>query len=1242
MLTSSTSQETAVINGEVNGSAMVDQAQVEFTDDPAIDDSLSTIEADPNSIPADGSSTSDVTVTLVNEDGDQLTSGGDNVTLFTNAGSLSGVSDNGDGTYSAVLTSSTSQETAVINGEVNGSAMVDQAQVEFTDNPAIDDSLSTIEADPNSIPADGSSTSDVTVTLVNEDGDQLTSGGDNVTLSTSAGTLSGVTDNGDGTYSAELTSSTSQETAVINGEVNGSAMVDQAQVEFTEDDPAIDDSLSTIEANPNTINADGASISDITVTLVNEEGDQLTSGGDNVTLSTSAGTLSGVTDNGDGTYSAELTSSTVEETATIQGTFNGNALQDQAQVTFEEDDHDPPISTELSSISATPNAILADGSSTSNITVQLIDEAGDPIGTGGDNVTLFTNAGSLSGVSDNGDGTYSAVLTSSTSQETATINGRVNGSPLEDQAQVEFTEEDPAIDDSLSTIEANPNTINADGASISDITVTLVNEEGDQLTSGGDNVQLSTSAGTLSGVTDNGDGTYSAELTSSTVEETATIQGTFNGNALQDQAQVTFEEDDHDPPISTELSSISATPNAIPADGSSTSNITVQLIDEAGDPIGTGGDNVTLFTNAGSLSGVSDNGDGTYSAVLTSSTSQETATITGRVNGSPLEDQANVEFQLDDPEVSKTLSTIEADPNAIPADGTSTSDLTVTLVDENGTPLSAGGNTVALSTDAGSIGGVTDNGDGTYSAVLTASNSIETATVTGTVDGSAMTDEAQVDFEAEPPSGNETVIMESPDEIMANGSSTSEIVVVLYDEDGDRRQTGGAEVDLTTTDGTLGEVTDHGDGSYTAPLTSAEEPETAIVTAEVNDREVDDLAEVDFLALPPSGERSTITALPGEIPGDGESTSIVTVSLFDQNGDRIQSGGENVTLSTSAGNLGSVTDNGDGTYTAMLTSTEGTATAVITGQINGSQIQDQAEVTFTAPPPSDDHTTIEADPNAISADGESTSTLTVTLFDANGERITSSGGEVTLSTTEGTLGKVTDHGDGTYTATLTSSTRIVEAVITGRLNGGGIDDKATVQFNAGGVSIEESTITADPNAIPADGEATSEVTVVLRDAAGNRLPAGAADVIISTTLGSLGEVTDQEDGSYTATLTSEQTAETAVLTATADGEDIDDQAEVIFQAGDLFTCEVQNLYPNPFSGQITFKLSVPDDGNVRLRLWDILGQRVATPLDREVSAGVHEVSVNGSHLSSGVYIYRYICPRRGQMDTGQVTKVGGG
>ncbi|MDZ7773798.1 MAG: Ig-like domain-containing protein [Balneolaceae bacterium] len=51
-----------------------------------IDDSLSTIEADPNSIPADGSSTSDVTVTLVNEDGDQLTSGGDNVTLFTNGG----------------------------------------------------------------------------------------------------------------------------------------------------------------------------------------------------------------------------------------------------------------------------------------------------------------------------------------------------------------------------------------------------------------------------------------------------------------------------------------------------------------------------------------------------------------------------------------------------------------------------------------------------------------------------------------------------------------------------------------------------------------------------------------------------------------------------------------------------------------------------------------------------------------------------------------------------------------------------------------------------------------------------------------------------------------------------------------------------------------------------------------------------------------------------------------------------
>jgi len=63
-------------------------------------------------------------------------------------------------------------------------------------------------------------------------------------------------------------------------------------------------------------------------------------------------------------------------------------------------------------------------------------------------------------------------------------------------------------------------------------------------------------------------------------------------------------------------------------------------------------------------------------------------------------------------------------------------------------------------------------------------------------------------------------------------------------------------------------------------------------------------------------------------------------------------------------------------------------------------------------------------------------------------------------------------------------------------------------------------------------------------------------------------------------------------------------------------------YPNPFnpSTQITFTL--PSDGHARIRVFNILGQVVATLMDGYTTAGTHVVSFEaGNVMSSGVYIY---------------------
>jgi len=97
-----------------------------------------------------------------------------------------------------------------------------------------------------------------------------------------------------------------------------------------------------------------------------------------------------------------------------------------------------PASVNTSEITASPTVIINDGLSTSLITVQLKDSEDNNVETGGETVGLTTDEGTLSNVTDSGDGTYTATLTSSTNITTATITGTLNGTTIADNAQVEF------------------------------------------------------------------------------------------------------------------------------------------------------------------------------------------------------------------------------------------------------------------------------------------------------------------------------------------------------------------------------------------------------------------------------------------------------------------------------------------------------------------------------------------------------------------------------------------------------------------------------------------------------------------------------------------------------------------------------------------------------------------------------------------------------------------------------------
>ncbi len=794
----------------------------------------SLITALPTAITANGEATASITVEARDGLDEPIPGGEDTVELSTTAGTLSPVTDNGDGTYTATLTASTTPEAAEITGTINGEPITDMAVVDFVvdEGSEPDASLSLLWADPNLVPADGSSTAVVTIQARDAFGNNLGVGGSDVEILSTHGSVGPVNDNDNGTYTATVSATTPGE-AEITGTIEGD-LVGQSDTVIFFDPDAADPDTSDLDAYPTAITANGTSQTIITITARNTAGDPIGSGGAEIELDTTAGELSStIIDHGDGTYTTLLTSSTTEETATITAMLDGQMMSDTAVVDFVADTGGD-ADARASLLWATPTVVDPDGLSTALITVEARDAWGNPIGSGGDTVELTTTLGMLGMVTDHGDGTYTATLFSPTSPGLGLVTGTLNGEPIGQPVVVEFAS-DIEADAGQSTISADPDMVPADGTSTALITVEAFDANGEPLTSGGDNIAIETTLGTLgTTVTDNGDGTYTAVLTAPTTPGTATVTGTLNGEPIGMETEITF----FDPSAADpDTSLIDAVPAQITANGSAQALITITARNAAGDPTGSGGDEISVATTAGTLSSsVTDHGDGTYTTMLTSSTVEETATITAMINGQPMSMSVEVEFVSDSGgDADAEASLLWAQPSLVLADGDDIATIHVETRDAWGNPIGSGGDTVELASTLGDLGPVTDHGDGTYSAELTGSVA-GLAEVTGTLNGQSMSQSAIVEFTStvigDP---GQSTISADPDQLPADGSATSLITVEVNDTDGNPVGTGGDIVEIHTTLGTLGAtVTDNGDGTYSAVLTAPATPGTATVTGTLN------------------------------------------------------------------------------------------------------------------------------------------------------------------------------------------------------------------------------------------------------------------------------------------------------------------------------------------------------------------------------------------------------------------------
>jgi photosystem II stability/assembly factor-like uncharacterized protein len=74
----------------------------------------------------------------------------------------------------------------------------------------------------------------------------------------------------------------------------------------------------------------------------------------------------------------------------------------------------------------------------------------------------------------------------------------------------------------------------------------------------------------------------------------------------------------------------------------------------------------------------------------------------------------------------------------------------------------------------------------------------------------------------------------------------------------------------------------------------------------------------------------------------------------------------------------------------------------------------------------------------------------------------------------------------------------------------------------------------------------------------------------------------------------------------------------------IVSYNLQQNYPNPFNPTTNIMYSVPEKSNIKIVVYDALGNEITTLVNEEKSQGEYIVEFNASHLPSGFYFYRML------------------
>ncbi len=670
---------------EINVAAGLGQLGLDFGD-YRIDRYLSSLEAAPAEVTADGVESAVVTVTLRAGDGSPLA--GYAVELLASGSELlfeqpAALTD-AFGQAVGRVRSTFAPQVALVSARTLEDGVTLAAAVPVTFTPGLPDvDMSGLEAAPPAVVANGVDTAVYTVTLRDAFGNlvpgvpvemmAIPDAATTLTV-TAALTLTNAAGQVTGTLAADSDAWVSL-WAYLPGQAI--TLTQGAQVRFSRVDPLI----STVIATPDTALANGADPIVLTVTLLDSNSQPLP--GRPVTLAGAPGLAALPLTNAAGVVTATLTSETVGP-VTIQAWGDGILLAAQAVLTFTVGPVDPDAST----LVAVPQTVIADGVSAATLTAHLVDSFGHPIA----GKTVQFQAEGLVGsapnppsaVTDAGGIAQSSLASAQIGQ--AQVWAVVAGDllTLTQQAAVAFVP-GPA-DLAASTVVITPTAALADGIETVTISATLrdasghlaANRQVQLVLSGGANTVL---PGTLANTDASGQVQFSVRSSVVGERQVGLTDLAYGANLVLGSFEFIVG------PVDPDASRLTVSKPAVFVGPFDQATVTALLLDAYGHPVP--GKSVLIqssvpltLTQASLLT----DADGKVSAVVQSSVVQ-TATFTAfnQTDTLTLTEQASITF-IAGP-ASAVQSTFGMTPLSLVADNIQTAVITATLRDAAGNPL---------------------------------------------------------------------------------------------------------------------------------------------------------------------------------------------------------------------------------------------------------------------------------------------------------------------------------------------------------------------------------------------------------------------------------------------------------------------------------------------------------------------------------------------------------------------------